>query len=224
MNLNRPSPFGQPPPPLSSTARSPGYRPGSQPMARPGPPPPNMITRPMGPPSRAPPGVALGRPMGPPGSHPPPPSSFQSSVAGHVGSSPRVPVSIGGPATVPAAAGVGAPPFTTGMVTPTPPGATQTVPVSVGPTAASGPRYGPPLGISSQQHAPATAAVPPPAMASSSPAPSQVPSMRPFMAGPPRTAMQAAPSFSAQPHQAMSPPPGSPFAAQPWQMRPGQVT
>ncbi|KAK4765115.1 hypothetical protein SAY86_026205 [Trapa natans] len=231
MNLNRPnsaaprpSPFGQPPPPISSAAPSPGYRPGSQPMARPGPSPPSMITRPMGgPPSRAPPVASLGRPMGPSGSHPPPPSSLQSSVGGHIGPSPRFPVSTGGPATVPTATGVGANPFSTGIVAPTPPGAIQAGPVSVGPPVASGPRFGPQVGVSSQQHAPATVSVPPPAVASSSPAPSQVPTMPPFMSGPPRAAMQAAPSFPSQPQSAMGPPPGSSFAAQPWQMRPDQM-
>ncbi|KAK4761134.1 hypothetical protein SAY87_006027 [Trapa incisa] len=219
MNLNRPnyaapraSPFGQPPPPISSAAPSPGHWAGSQPVARPGPSPLSMITRPMGgPPSRAPPGAFIGRPMGPAGSHPPPPSSLQSSVANHVGPSPRFPVSTGGSATMPTATGVGALPFATGMVSSTPLGATQAGPVSVGPPVASGPRFGPQVGV------------PPPTVTSSASAPSQVPTMPPFISGPPRTAMQTAPSFSSQPQPAMVPLPGSSFVAQPWQMRPGQI-
>lgn len=230
MNLNRPdtaprpSPFGQPPPPFSSTAPSTGYRPGSQQMARPGPPPPTMITRPVGPPSRAPPGVAPGRPMGPPGSHPPFASSLPSSMASHVGPSFRPTASAGGPVTLPAPTGIGAPPLTTGIVTPMPVGPTQAGLVSVGQPGAAGPRLGPPVGISSQQHPPAPAGAPPLTATSSTLAPSQVPSMRTFMAGPPPTAMQAPPTFPAQSHQATTQPPVPPFAAQPWQLRPAQVS
>ncbi|OWM84267.1 hypothetical protein CDL15_Pgr011652 [Punica granatum] len=239
MNLNRPhsaprpSPFSQPPPPYSFSGPSPGYRPGSQLMARPGPSPPNAITRPMGPPSGALPGVAPGRPMAPPGTRPPPPGSLPSSMGSHMGLSPRAPAFTGGQATAPPPPGVSPRPLTTGILTPPPPGPTQAGPVSNGPPVGSGPRFGSPGGMSSS--------VPPPTGPSSPSAPAQVPSMGPFMSGPPPTSMPAAPPFSGQPPfsaqppfsgqppfsvpppPAMGPPQGSPFAAQPWQMRPDQM-
>lgn len=240
----RPSPFGQPPP-FTSPSPSPAYPGGSQPMSRPGPPPPGVLARPAMPPSTAaqatfPPNVAPGRPTAPPASHAPPfgyrppAGSLPSSVGGQTGVSPRAPISgafPSAPVTTPAAPAAARPPFAsapfaTGPVVP--PTGPPFAPVNNGPPTfahggtAGGPRFAPPGGPAPQQLPGA-----PPLQRVSTDQVARGPSMRSLMASPSVSSplappMQSGSNFLGAP-QAMPPPSPSPFAPQPWSMRSEQM-
>ncbi|KAG5522496.1 hypothetical protein RHGRI_034613 [Rhododendron griersonianum] len=243
-----PTPLGQqPPPPFSSSAQRPSSFSGSFPMTRPGAPPPGVF--PGGPPQATlPQNVASNRPSGPPppfGSRPPPPGSLPSSMSTS-GVPPGAFPSTGQvapPSSHPNLSPFGSSsPLTTGPIFP--PSSTPG-PASNGPPAFGsggmqrGPQFpsagSPPPPLSSRQVGPAPSPVP------FTRAPSPVPNMRPLHGSPtgaPSGPMQPPPfalpfasgmpprsgslPFGAPP-QGVSPPSGSPYGQQAWQMQPRQV-
>ncbi|KAI8528602.1 hypothetical protein RHMOL_Rhmol12G0160500 [Rhododendron molle] len=243
-----PTPLGQqPPPPFSSSAQRPSSFSGSYPTTRPGAPPPGV--HPGGPPQATlPQNVASNRPSGPPppfGSRPPPPGSLPSSMStsgvppGAFPSTGQVALPSSHPNLSPFGSSS---PLTTGPIFPP---SSAPGPASNGPAAfgSGGMQRGPqfpsagstPPPLSSRQVGPA-----PPMLFTRAPSP--VPNMRPLHGSPPTGApsgpMQPPPfalpfasgmpppsgslPFGA-PLQGVSPPSGSPYGQQAWQMQPRQV-
>jgi len=246
----RPSPpLGQQPPPgpFSSSAQRPSPFSGSFPNTRPGPPPPGVL--PSGPPQTTlPPNLAYNRPSGPPppfGSRPPPPGSLPSAISTS-GVPPGAFPSTGQvapPSSQPNYSPFASSPLTTGQILPpsSTPGLASNGPPAFGLGALQrGPQFSsagsPPPPLSSRQVGPA------PPVSSFTRAPSPVPNMRPLHGSPPTGAsgpMQPPAPFSAPypsgvppplgsspfaaPPQGVSPPSGSPYGPQAWQMQPRQV-
>ncbi|CAM8891355.1 unnamed protein product [Rhodiola kirilowii] len=231
----------RPPPPFAQSAPTPGY-PGTGQVARPGPPPPGMLNRPVGPSTGVPPpNVVAGRPSGPAAQASPfaargPPVSGPSAVGSPVlrpvaGPSLQAPFAASQAVPRPGLVRSAAPPVTTPFAQPqSTPGSLSNGPLVFG---SSGLPGGPPITTHINQQQPSMGApptmmpagMPPPPMGPRS-APGSVPPGQPR--SPYSVGSQGMPPLTSSPFGSqqswpmqtppMGPPPGMPGSAQPPRM------